>query len=108
MSVGDCFEIDLTCSGSSISRYFTVEEKFGFFLAFSITELWKIIEIYFLEERLIYFGAWEIEMKLHLDDVAATLHIHPWPVHLMTSKIGITMMRMRMMFVDNITRHRRI
>ena len=37
-----CFDkSEFTCSGSSISRYFTVEEKFGFFFAFNITELWQ-------------------------------------------------------------------
>ena len=31
----------ISCSGSSRSRYFTMEEKLGFFLAFRIIELWK-------------------------------------------------------------------
>jgi hypothetical protein len=30
----------ISCSGSSMSRNFTVEEKFGFFLALRMTELW--------------------------------------------------------------------
>ena len=41
-------------------------------------------------------------MKCHLNDVPATLDIHPWAINLIRSKIGIKVIKMRTLFTEKV------
>ena len=62
----------ISCSGNSMSKNFTVLEKFGFLFASRITELWKSQCLC----RGILKGC-----SIYLNDMTTTLNVHPWLVH---------------------------